>query len=708
MLLKSIHIEGFGPYREAQTIQFGAEQITSIHGPNGSGKTFLLEAALACFYESFPSRKGTIYSHLSSPRGTIEISFELDGQTYKAVRTVQAKPQKQEAYLYWGSQLVAGPKATEFAAEIEKLLGPAESALACVFSAQNSAGDMTNLSPSERKELLASWLGLEACSRLAQSATDKSRHHSMRLEDLDGRIKALEKEELRMPEYVAALKEKEEQLKENAQATHETNKQLQAIYQEKAGIEETAKQTKELRTRLEALSREREELKNSYTRTSNRLEELEKIIRQKAEIESKARKHAEIFQEITATSGVLQKLQEEHRIYQDAKSQLETKIHATSKNIAVLKSRLESCRRQASTIDEVHCSRRDCKFLTEAWKAKDAITTISQKLAEEERRLAQESLQLKNLGQPPAIEPVLVKMKQMQTAAKELEAYVRLAARLEAAEKDKQRLAEELDRLVLKGKEKAAEIERISRSLKEYAKVSETAALIEKQVSLLEERSRTLSAASLTMSQEMGEIKARIQATLKIQQEIATEKERREKIMAEMSEYEAIARIYGKNGFQPLIIDAAAPELEALTRQFLTSICQKNFDISFMTQRETNKGKTMRETLDIIITDLTTGDKRDIANFSGGEKVLLSQAIRMAMSVFQAQKSRKPWQTFFLDESLGELDEVNAEKFLRAVADLTTWFRRILYISHTPNLTLQAQKQVKVENGILSDTAALN
>ncbi|HEC99071.1 MAG TPA: hypothetical protein ENN18_01625 [Proteobacteria bacterium] len=708
MLLKSIHIEGFGPYHEAQTVQFGAEQIIGIYGPNGSGKTFLLEAALACLYESFPSRKGTIYSHLGSPKGTIEVSFELDGQGYRAMRTVQSKPQKQEAHLYCDNQLIAGPKTTEFAAEIEKLLGPAGSALACIFSAQDSAGDMINLSPSERKELLASWLGLEACSRLAQGAADKSKHHNMRLEDIDAHIKAMEKEELRMPEYVAALKEKEEQLKENAQTTCETNKQLQALYQEKAGIEEAVRRIKELRSRLEALSREREELKNSYTRTSNRLEELEKIIRQKAEIESKARKHTEIVQEITATSDVMQKLQKEYQAYQGTKSRLEEKIHATTKNIAVLKSRLDSCRKQASTIQEVHCSRRDCKFLTEAWKAKDAITIISQKLTEEEQRLAHETLQLKNLGQPPAIEPVLSKMKQMQTAAKELEAYVRLAAQLEAAEKNKQHLAEELDRFIIKGREKAAEIEKISASLKEHAKVTETSALIEKQVSLLEERSRKLSAASLAMSQELGEIKARIQATLKIQQEIAMQKERRGKITTEISEYEAIARIYGKNGVQPLIIDAATPELEALTRQFLTSICQKNFDVSFMTQRETNKGKALRETLDIIITDLATGQKRDIANFSGGEKVLLSQAIRMAMSVFQAQKSRKPWQTFFLDESLGELDEVNAENFLRAVADLTTWFRRILYISHTPNLTLQAQKQVKVENGTLSHTAALN
>lgn len=701
MLIKSIYIEGFGPYQAGQTIDFGNEQIIGIHGPNGSGKTFLLEATLACLYETFPSRKGSIYNHLNGPKGTLKVTFEIEGETYTAERTVQAKPQKQEAFLYRNNNLIAGPKTTDFLSEIERLLGPAESALASIFSAQNSTGDIVNLSPSERKELLGSWLGLEALSGIAQAATDKAKAHKMRLDDIEANIKALEKEEAHLAEYVSALKQKEEELKQKTREAEETNRQLQAACKEKTGIEEAVRRTKELSARLQVLSREREEIKNQYIKVKSRLDEIQKLLGKKEEIETKVKQYEEITQQARREYDTAHKLQKEHQEYQDKRRRLEKEIHIVRESVAVLKTQKETYEKQAATIDEAKCSRRDCKFLTEAWKARDRLPGIKQKLAEEHTRLAKLTADLQRLRQPQPIDPLLANIKIMEKAAKELEIYVKLAAQLSTAEKERAYLAEELDRLTEKGKEKTSEMENISRDLEKFTMALGQSEVVEKQVALFQNRGRKLSADSLSLSQDIGEIKAKIQATVKIQHEILSLKERRGELASGMGDYEAIARIYGKNGVQPLLIDAAMPELEALARGFLASICGRKFDVSFTTQRETNKGKGIKETLDIIIADLTTGQKRDIANFSGGEKVVLSQAIRMAMSVFQAQKSRKPWQTFFLDESLGELDEINAEKFLKAITELTAWFSRVLYISHSRDLTTQAKRQVKVQDGII-------
>ncbi len=117
-----------------------------------------------------------------------------------------------------------------------------------------------------------------------------------------------------------------------------------------------------------------------------------------------------------------------------------------------------------------------------------------------------------------------------------------------------------------------------------------------------------------------------------------------------------------------------------------------------------NWSKLAPDALDIIVTDLATGRKRDIANFSGGEKTLLREVIRMGMSIFQAERSGKQkWDTFFLDESLAELDDINSRKFLDTIPALTRWFLRILFISHDKELTLRAERQVKVSEGRIED-----
>ena len=705
MLLTNITIKGFGPYQDEETICFGSERTVGIYGPNGSGKTFLLEAAFACLYEEFPSRTGPIYTHLNSAsEGKISLEFELNGRSYRAVRDVRVTKSKksQSACLFEDGVLIAGPKTSDFKDKVQSFLGPPRSALASIFSAQTKAGDIIDLSPSERKELLADWLHLDECEILSQEASNQAKSLRPLLDEVDANIKILDKEEARLPECVAALKSKEETLGKHNQDLEGLNNQLQGFFREKVVLEAAVRKAEELSTQVTTAKSRLEEIKNQRTRTQERLRATEAMIARKAEIETKSARYSEVKNELAVKRDGLQKLRKDHDDYRQKKSELEKQFHAANEHMAVLKTRSETCGAQAAIISEVHCSRRDCRFLLEAWKAREVLPELTKRIAKGEQYLAGLSARIKELPTPAPVEPLCARIKELENEARQLEPFLKLAGQLATAQSEHDYLTREVAGIERKEKEKASEIESITLQIRNSATTLERAKLVESQILLVQNQVNELQNTILGLSQEIGQVKAEVAGMLKVQQTITAQKDRRRELAEEIQEYELIALIFGKNGVQPLVIDGAMPELETLTRQVLSSATSKKFDVSFETQRQTQK-QTLKETLDIIVTDLTTGQRRDISNFSGGEKTLLREVIRMAMSIFQAEKSNLKWDTFFLDESLAELDEINAQKFLSTIASLTRWFSRILFISHNKDLTLQANRQIKVVEGRIED-----
>ena len=67
MKIQKIHLKNIGPHKDT-TIDFNSP-IIAVTGENGAGKSFLIEAVVACFYGSFPSRPGSIYDKITKDGG---------------------------------------------------------------------------------------------------------------------------------------------------------------------------------------------------------------------------------------------------------------------------------------------------------------------------------------------------------------------------------------------------------------------------------------------------------------------------------------------------------------------------------------------------------------------------------------------------------------------------------------------------------------
>jgi exonuclease SbcC len=148
--------------------------------------------------------------------------------------------------------------------------------------------------------------------------------------------------------------------------------------------------------------------------------------------------------------------------------------------------------------------------------------------------------------------------------------------------------------------------------------------------------------------------------------------------------YNQLSQAFGKKGIQALIIDSALPELEDEANQLLSEMTSGRMSVRFDTQRDTKKGDSTIETLDIKISDEL--GLRPYELFSGGEAFRVNFAVRLALSKLLARRNGAQLRTLFIDEGFGTQDDKGRERLIEAIHSIENKFDRILVITHIPEL----------------------
>jgi len=699
MLIQEIYIHGIGPYTDPQTISLEGNLI-GIYGRNGAGKTFLLEAPFAALYGTFPSRKGTIYDQVNDrlTKGEIRIKFSLNGEVYEAKRVIDKKGKKQLCTLSKGGSPIAGPKAAEYLNAVRTLLGTEDTVLASTFSADNLSGDLTILPGSKRKELLAEWVGLEHYQALSDAAKEKAKglegslaEARARLEILLERAEGIES----LKEHIAILKEEIETISKEIEGWESERDKIERRL---AALNEKRKTLEQLKQRKESTGEELLMLRERYRRLCEDRRKTLSIIKEKPYLLKKMEEHRQVSELVNQLEQKMNAMLQKREKVQREKESLIERLHQVEKEIARISSKITEAERESETIDRVRCDRRDCPFLKSAWAAREILPSLREKLKAREE-LAEKIRE--KIASVPVYEVPRGLSNQLEGLKKRkqgLDGEILRLARLEEAEKRLSYFEAEIRATIESGKRKKDELKRTLEQIKE----------IELELKDHEEEKEALSVVRLKLdslrsslqekNMSLGDLTRRLEEAEKAREEAERLKEKVNRLKEDFEDYSFICEMFGKCGIQPLLMEASLPRLEELTRQFLSSICERQFSVMFNTTRETKSGK-VQETLDIVVTDLETGARRDIANFSGGEKTLIRQAIRMASAVFRSEVHRCRWDTFFCDESFGRLDEINARQLLSAMSALTNHFKKVVYISHERELIEIASQRVHIENG---------
>ncbi len=200
---------------------------------------------------------------------------------------------------------------------------------------------------------------------------------------------------------------------------------------------------------------------------------------------------------------------------------------------------------------------------------------------------------------------------------------------------------------------------------------------------------------------ENGGLTSRISELSEIRDLLEKERPAIEKIRNSISDWQHLAQAYGPNGVQALKIDAAGPEVSSIVNDLLFECFGDRFSVSIQTMRPKADGKGYVETFDLQVLDNERQREGALLTLSGGEKVIVNEAVGLGLAIFNARRSGKKIETLLRDETSGALDPVNAERYvhmLRKALHLGG-FHHVIYIAHQPEVWEAADTVIKVRDG---------
>lgn len=161
-----------------------------------------------------------------------------------------------------------------------------------------------------------------------------------------------------------------------------------------------------------------------------------------------------------------------------------------------------------------------------------------------------------------------------------------------------------------------------------------------------------------------------------------------------------VAETLGRDGLQAYEIDAAGPEISQLATDLLHEAFGSRWTVTLETTRLAADGRTL-EDCEVRVLDTEAGTDGPADRLSGGEKVIVSEALSLALTVLACRRAGFASPTVIRDESGAALDPVRARAhvaMLRRARQLIG-ASSVLLVSHSPDVVAMTDARVRVEEG---------
>jgi len=145
-----------------------------------------------------------------------------------------------------------------------------------------------------------------------------------------------------------------------------------------------------------------------------------------------------------------------------------------------------------------------------------------------------------------------------------------------------------------------------------------------------------------------------------------------------------LAKMFGKNGIQTILLDAVIEGLEIKSNEILSFISNEPTSIILDTQRTGSDGVSIIETLDLKVN--MNGINQNFKSLSGGEQFRISLALRIALSEIASLHGGASLEFLLLDEVNSPLDKNGVDNLFENVISSLEEKYKILIITHDPSL----------------------
>jgi exonuclease SbcC len=207
-----------------------------------------------------------------------------------------------------------------------------------------------------------------------------------------------------------------------------------------------------------------------------------------------------------------------------------------------------------------------------------------------------------------------------------------------------------------------------------------------------------MATARIPALQQAGQVLGAAEGELERLRAVERELQGKRKALQEAQEqhaiYQELAEALGKRGVQAMLIERAVPEIEREANLLLRQMTDGEMSVQVAMQRATQKG-TLQETLEIRVSDLR--GTRPYELFSGGERLRIDFALRIALSRLLTRRAGARLQTLVIDEGFGSQDTQGREKLVEAIRSVQHEFEKILVITHLQELKEQFPVRIEIE-----------
>ena len=274
----------------------------------------------------------------------------------------------------------------------------------------------------------------------------------------------------------------------------------------------------------------------------------------------------------------------------------------------------------------------------------------------------------------------------LESIAGEKELLERARLSLGLRESEEKKLAARAD----EEKKKLANIEA---EIKGFEGIESLAKEIKEKMSAAEERTQTLKGRKdgllMDISRCSSELERINRLTARKDEIAGSVKEAKNELLI----FQELAKAFGKNGLQALIIEHAVPEIEAEANRILSRLTEGTMTLSLEMVKPTQKGGE-RETLEIYIGD--SSGTRSYETFSGGEAFRIDFSLRVGISKFIANRSGAQLRTLVIDEGFGTQDREGLGQFVQVLNSIKGDFDKILAITHVDELKERFPVRIEV------------
>ena len=593
--------------------------VIAVTGPNGAGKTTLLEClAPGAMYRELPTRTPTSVQTWMAPGAFIENVYEIEGE-FTTLRVENGTTALKGAVMSRGLAKSDG-KLKTFDEAVVRVFGELSSFYATAFASQGGAGRFAVLPVSERRELFAYYLDLGRMNDIARAA--KSKREALDLgafegiEETESRLKAsldvLARELREAQDARFATDSERSKLQARVPAAHERDKARKAL-EARVALRDT------LTRRLGGVESEVAEARLGLKKSRDELRGLDLSAVDEDDVE-KAR-----GENVACT----------------------LEVHGERAELERLAAALEHAEKAQALLASVPCGGKGefagCALLGDATSKARDVDTLRHELE----------------GQRGVLARSIEAQKTSEAALKTIEARFVVSRKVDSISDRIVRLDDTLKAKTVEAKElrERLAVAQADVDASEAAEGGETSATLD---ALLADNAMAFEVAS----RNIGERTERARTCEAQIAELAKKRALLAPTFARARALDKVVKAFSPTGIPALEIESAGPRVADLANDLLSACYGDRFTVDVRTVRALKSGKGEADDFSIVVNDSLRGRSGDLSSLSGGEQVIVDEALRIALACFALERGRgSRIETLFRDETPAALYGENVGRY---------------------------------------------